>query len=133
MGNPALDYLRPTITGPNSINERFLEHSEEQTGGNILEFPEPAYAYIRKRYALWRFRVKNTPLSAVVTCQSGRWFAELDWLNLFGEGESPSDAISNLSDHIEHYVEFYSEARFDQLTADAIGIRDRFMSIDQKQ
>ena len=131
MGNPALDYFYPTIASPGSIIDKFQESAEDLTGANIFEFSLPEFAKYDKKYALWKFVVNDAPLSAVVTPQGRRWFAEVDWLNLFGEGDSPSDAISNLSDHIEHFIEFYTAKPLDELTDHAIKTRDRFMSIVQ--
>ena len=117
MGNPALDYFYPTIASPGSIIDKFQESAEDLTGANIFEFSLPEFAKYDKKYALWKFVVNDAPLSAVVTPQGRRWFAE--------------DAISNLSDHIEHFIEFYTAKPLDELTDHAIKTRDRFMSIVQ--
>lgn len=129
MGNPAIDYSRPTLTEPDSIIENSSITPETPTGTNIFEFTKSEHAGSETRYALWRFVVDDAPLVAVVTSQGGRWFAELDWLNLFGEGESPGDAIDNLSDHIEYFIDFYSEKRPDELTDHAQVTRSRFLEI----
>ena len=131
MGNPAIDFYRPTLTGPNSIIDKYLTTPEVQTGADIFEFTKPEYSTSETKYALWRFVVNSVPLSAIVTSQRGRWFAELDWLNLFGEGDSPSEAIGSLSDHIEHFIEFYSEKSSDELTDYAKETRNRFLRITQ--
>ena len=126
MASPAIDYFHPTLTGPNSIVDRFLTKLEEPTGTNIFELTKPEFPTPKTKYALWQFVVNDIPLSAFVSLQGGQWFAELDWLNLFGEGASPSDAIGNLSEHIEHFIEYYSEKRADELTDHAKETRKPF-------
>jgi len=133
MKDLASNFSHQTRIGPNPVGDMFRPFLSDQTVANFFELANSEYLIRKKKYALWRFVVNGAPLSADVTYQDGRWFAESDWLNLFGEGESLSDAIHSLSDHIAYFIEFYSDIQLGEhnLTEHAKESRDRFLGISQ--
>ena len=57
------------------------------------------------------------------------WFAEIDWLNVIGEGESPEEAIRDLESQIDHFIAFYNEQEPDQLTEYANKLKAKFSTL----
>lgn len=102
----------------------------DRTGADIIKV-EHILARSRKsnKYPVWKFCKNNSPLSALVQLEDGHWFAELEWLNVIGEGVTPQEAISDLEKHIEHFVDFYRQKSFDELTLFAAELKNRFSQL----
>ncbi len=138
MNDAALQIADETIyqetsAGFSKVLVRFSQaETSDKTGADIIR----PHAFLersgeKKKYPLWNVLLHNVPLSAIVHYEEGLWFAELDWLNVIGEGSSPSDAIVDLETHIDHFVALYAKQLDDKLTDYALELKHRFEQIDQ--
>lgn len=104
----------------------------DRTGADILE----ASTLLAKRdggtaYPLWTALIDNRPLSVIVRFENNIWFAELDFLNVFGEGTTPGEAIQELEAHIDHFIEYYGQHEVGDLTAYAVELKRRFAAVQR--
>lgn len=84
-----------------------------------------------KIYPLWKVRLKNAPLSVFVYFEQDHWFAELDWLNVFGDGLTPKEAIESIELDINHFLSYYASLSEAELTEYALTLKERFSQLTQ--
>jgi predicted RNase H-like HicB family nuclease len=102
----------------------------DRTGSDIIKIESIlSRAKAKSKYPLWKFCKNNAPLSAAVQFEGGHWFAELEWLNISAEGASPQEALSDLEQHIEHFITFYERKKPEELTPFAAELKGRFAQL----
>lgn len=80
-------------------------------------------------YPMWNFRIAGVPLSVTVAFEDETWIASVDAFDVFGDGDSPKDALAELETHLENHIEFYKAQRPADLTEYAKGRRTQLMKI----
>lgn len=134
--NPALPYedqqfCSDTVIGFGRVLSRLVQpQRSDGTGADVIRAEDIlARASVGKKYPVWKFCRNNAPLSAVVQFEEGHWFAELEWLNVVGEGVSPQAALSDLESHIEYFADLYQQKSPDELTPFAAELKNRFAQL----
>jgi len=124
-----------TTAGFSNVLKRALgARGEDRTGADILDIRDfGSRKRAGKKYPLWSVRVNHTPLSVLVYFEDGRWFSELDWLNVFGDGQTPKEAIDSVEMHIAHFKNYYASVSGDELTEYASTLKDRFSQLTQAE
>jgi len=89
----------------------------------------PKSANTNSVYPLWSVELYNEPLRIDVRVDDGHCFAENIFLNVFGDGDTVSDAMDDLVDQIQYFSEFYAEKSKEQLTGLALELKQRFTQI----
>lgn len=80
-------------------------------------------------YPMWNFRILGVPLSVKVALDDETWIASIEAFDVFGDGQSPRDALAVLEDHLLNYIDFYRDQRAADLTDFAKNRRAQFLKI----
>ena len=118
-----------TTSGFSKVLDWFSVNQPDRTGADILDTHEMRKISASVKYPVWNFTVNNKPLSAVVQYEEAFWFAEVDWLNVIGEGQSPEEAMRDLESQIDHFITFYNDQEPDQLTEYANKLKAKFSTL----
>jgi len=136
LSNQALAYADEsfpyeTVSGFSRVLNRSETSKEhDRTGADVIKVESIlARSKTGNKYPVWKFCKNSAPLSALVQFEDGHWFAELEWLNVIGEGASPQKAISDLESHIEYFVDFYRQKSAEELTPFAFELKNRFAQL----
>lgn len=135
MAEAALKYeedssQESTFAEFSTVFERFLQSRTNITGSMIGPDTVDRRRSLPQKYPLWDVKIDRVPLPVSVQHEEDGWSADLEWLNIYGFGESPEEAIEEVSQHIIHFVEFYKNASQDQLTGYAQTLKERFDRIE---
>jgi hypothetical protein len=133
LKNDGSNSLQETSAGFSELARGLYARAREDdsTGADIIDINDLlAIHNTGKKYPLWNLRVNDAPLSAWVRLEHGHWLAELEWLNVYGEGASPQEAISELEIHIDHFRKSYANETSDQLTEYAYELKIRYSHIN---
>ena len=57
------------------------------------------------------------------------WFAEIEFLNVIGEGNTPAGALDDLTLHIDHFLDFYTHQANENLTQFAQELKNCYEKI----
>jgi hypothetical protein len=106
---------------------------DEVTGGDVIHIQPRIKAASKNKYPLWRFRISGAPLSPLLYKQGDYWFAEIDHLNVYSEGFTKEEAISELETHIRHFRKYYNQASEQQLVGLARVLKDRFSRLTMSE
>lgn len=72
-----------------------------------------------------RFRIRR-PISVRVYREGSLFFAENENLVICGTGADPTNAVEDLYMHLVHFSEYYESLDEDQLTGDALRLKDLY-------
>lgn len=130
---PHSDAREETSPGFSKTRDWYSSQSRaDRTGADVIRpYALLPQKHASKNYPIWEFQLDAKPLSALVSHEEGHWFAEIEWLDVFGEGLSPQEAIEDLELHIGHFIEFYAAQETDSLTEHALTLQNRFLSIQR--
>ncbi len=120
-----------TLAGFGGLAQQFSSNNLfDITAGDITADRGPVFIrYTNKEYPLWSVEKNGRPLSIIVILDSELFFAENDWLNVCGDGDTVSDAIEDLLGQIEYFIDFYNNQAEESLTGYAITLKERFAEI----
>lgn len=75
-----------------------------------------------------RFKMKN-PVEVDLRFEDGWFFAENEKLTMVGVGRTAEDAIMEFSQHIIHFHLFYRSLSWDQVTGEAVRLKNVFENL----
>ena len=80
-------------------------------------------------YPLWRIRTNARPISVEVVREDEGWLAQQEWLNVYGIGESPGEAIADIETHIKYFFEYYAQRADESLIGFAVTLKHRYAKL----
>lgn len=114
-----------------SVNQKYHKPDTSVTGDMIGFYLDRTSRQKVKKYPLWGIKYNNSPLSVDLIYESGSWNANLDWLNIYGYGRSPEEAIDEVRQHIEYFVNFYNKMEEKDTVGFAKELKTKFSKIQQ--
>jgi len=79
------------------------------------------------------FRSSTKPVSVRFSVGEKLFFAENENLGIFASGDTPFEAVSDFSDQLVYFYEFYRDKTSDELTGDALRIKGLFDALFREQ
>ncbi len=125
-------------TGDSSMHEDspvyrnyLVPENKPETAADILNITSLAsYGRGAIVYPIWGVSIDRRTVSVCVYKEDGLWFAEIPWLNIFGEGDSPAVAIDDAKAHVQYFYDFYSSSSEDELIGLALILKERYSHVD---
>ena len=71
----------------------------------------------------------NRPVVLQVKDEGGTYFAENDFLEICGHGDTASEALDDAIKDIAYYYEYYGNLNENEVTGHGVTIRNRFLDL----
>lgn len=117
------------FSGLGGNNSYWYKTREGITGSDVVEFnnPRSGRGHTKVKCPLWSFWQDDVPLSVTLYREEGFWFAEVESLNVIGEGDTREEALVLLKERINYFVDFYKKSRDEELTNYALRLKNNYL------
>lgn len=114
--------------------ENYISSGVTEVGTTPVIDPQQIFSRTKRHQPapMWRLQEETKrfytpkPISVKIYRDEDFFFAENESLVVCGSGDTPQDALQDLSLHIIHFFEYYKKLDKSKLTGDALRLKDLY-------